>query len=138
MKIADWLRENESKYPDKDTLVTQCAKALSVEKSYVLREYTKRIETKSPDPQKPLTGLTEKDIRARHDMMYKIREGAKQLEKGLYLTDQQMREHCKVPPQVWRGYSENQEFDKFKLKLGKVIYWGLPEGVNKLRGDLNA
>jgi len=89
-------------------------------------------------PTKPALGFSEKEIRAKHDTMYKIKEGAKQLTKGRYLNDQQMRELCKIATNVWRGHSEHQDFDRFKMKLGGVTYWGVPEYISKMKGDLNA
>jgi hypothetical protein len=47
-----------------------------------------------------------------------------------------MKELCKVG-NLWRGYSDNQEFDKFKIKLQDKLYWGLPECIAKLKRDLN-
>jgi hypothetical protein len=85
-------------------------------------------------PQKQ--GFTEIELRAKHDNMFKIRAGVKQLQRGFYLTDQQMKELCKVG-NLWRGYSDNQEFDKFKIKLQDKLYWGLPECIAKLKRDLN-
>ena len=86
---------------------------------------------------KPALGFSEGEIRAKHDNMFKIRAAVTQLQRGRYLTDQQMRELCKVPPQVWRGYSDNIEFDKYKIRLNKVLYWGIPAGIKKLKEDLN-
>jgi len=82
-------------------------------------------------------GLSETDLRAKHDNMYKIREGVKGLKKGYYFTDQQMREKCHVSTNVWRSYAESQEFEQYRLKLGDIIYWGIPACIAKLREDLN-
>lgn len=83
-------------------------------------------------------GLSEKELRARHDNVFKIREGCKQLQKGYYLTDQQMREMCRVSTNVWRGFSEKEEFSKFKCQApGGKIYWGTPECCKKLQEDIS-
>lgn len=87
---------------------------------------------------KPL-GLSEVEIRARHDNIFKIRQGCKQLQKGFYLTDQQMRELCQISPNIWKGYAEREEFGKFKfIAQGQKVYWGVPESVRKLMEDINA
>ena len=83
-------------------------------------------------------GLSEKDLRARHDNLYKIRQACKQLQRGNYVPDQQMRELCHVAPNTWRGYSEKEEFSKYKFTAqGGKIYWGVPECVKKLQEDIN-
>lgn len=82
-------------------------------------------------------GLSETDLRAKHDNVFKIRAGVKRLKQGFYLTDQQMREMCKVATNVWRGYAENAEFDSYKIKLGDTVYWGVPRYIKRLREDMN-
>jgi len=83
-------------------------------------------------------GLSESELRAKHDNIFKIRQGCKQLQKGYYLTDQQMREFCKVGPNVWRGFSEKEEFAQYKFTAqGGKVYWGTPEGVRKLTEEIN-
>lgn len=86
---------------------------------------------------KRIVGLSETELRAKHDNMFKIRAGVKQLKRGFYLTDQQMREFCKVNCNVWRGYADSAEFAKYRVKLSDVIYWGVPDGIRKLREDMN-
>jgi hypothetical protein len=91
-----------------------------------------------PEEIKKVVGITEIEFRAKHDNMFKIREGCKKLQKGRYLTDPQMREHCQVPSNTWRAFAENPEFDKFKISMpGKITYWGSPDNIEKLRRDLN-
>jgi len=85
----------------------------------------------------PRIGLSEIELRAKHDNMFKIRNGVKGLKKGYYLTDQQMRETCHVPTNSWRGYAESAEFEQYRIKLGDTIYWGVPSSIANLRSDLN-
>lgn len=103
----------------------------------IMVEKRRSLMNKPPACVKP-HGLTENELRARHDNMYKIRAGCKKLQRNIYLTDQQMREACCIPANMWRGFSDNTEFDKFKIRMsGGLIYWGLPECVKKLKEDLN-
>ena len=87
---------------------------------------------------KPTLGFSEKELRAKHDNMYKIREGIKRLPRGRYLKDQEMRELCNVPPNVWRSYAENQAFEKNKIKLSGESrpYWGNSVDIERLKSDL--
>ena len=92
---------------------------------------------KKPAPPKPTTGISEAEIRAKHDNMFKLRTAIKSLRKGFYLTDQQMRATTKIAINFWRSYADSPEFDKFRIKLGDQLYWGVPECIKKLREDLN-
>jgi len=84
-----------------------------------------------------IAGFTAKDLRSKYDNVFKIREGVKKLKAGIYLSDQQMRELCKVPINLWRACAEKAEFDKFKYKPNaKDIYWGTPQSIRReLRGE---
>jgi len=104
---------------------------LAIESRY---KRTKRSETPAvlALPAKIHIGLTEKDLRAKHDTMFKIRAGVKALKKGVYFTDQQMRDHCRIAAHTWRSYSEQSEFEPYKTKLNGVVYWGTVESMKKL------
>ena len=107
--------------------------------------YRKAIKvTITPTPKPPTTptpskiGLSESELRSKHDNMFKIREGVKSLPSDRYLTDQQMRDFCKVSPSKWRGYADATEFEKYKLKVASdTTYWGVPQNIKRLREDLN-
>lgn len=87
---------------------------------------------------KKIVGISESEFRAKHDNMFKIREGCKKLQRSRYLTDPQMREHCQVPSNQWKAFADSPEFDRFKIAMpGKITYWGIPDCIKKLREDLN-
>jgi len=87
--------------------------------------------------QKPI-GLSENELRAKYDNVYKIREAVKKLQRGRFLTDQQMREMCKISPNVWRGYAEKTEFEKYKYKpTAKEVWWSTPDSVRRVREGVN-
>lgn len=138
MTIGEWLKANQGKYADKSSLIVAAVKTLKCSREYALQAYNK-VHLSSPiSLSMPIAGLSEKELRLKHDNAYKIREGVKKLQKDRYFTDQQMREFCKVVSQAWRGYSEMPEFEKYKIKLSGIIYWGTPECIKKLKEDLNA
>ena len=84
-----------------------------------------------------VTGITESEIRAKHDNMFKLRSAIKALRKGFYVPDQQLRATAKIAINFWRTVADNPEFEKFRIKLGDQVYWGVPDGIRKLREDLN-
>lgn len=137
--ISNWLRENNSNFRDKETLVQGCMKATGKSRDSIMDAYRRLYSKNKIRPHNGAKlGLTESELRAKHDNMYKIREGVKQLQEGIYLTDQQMREFCKINTTQWRGYSENAEFDDYKIRVNSnTIYWGVPDCVERLRSDLN-
>ena len=138
MTIREWLRENSENYSSKNELVNACSKSLKVNPGSVKCAYFREYGAKSSAP-KPVVGLQESDLRAKYDNTYKIREGIKTLPKKLFLTDQQMREHCGISPNLWRSYSENQEFDRFKWRPNsKDIYWARPENIKQISEAINA
>jgi len=131
MTIVEFLKANKNKYPSKDLLISQAIKTLNVSRDAVTKAYKKVFTTN------PTIGITEKDLRAKYDNMFKLKEGVKALKKGIFLRDQEMREICKIPPAVWRGYSEHQEFEKYKYKPNsKETYWSTPDSVARMREEI--
>lgn len=138
ISVAEWIRQNASKY-DRETTIVEGMKKFNKTRSNMSDAYRHAFSSKKVTSiRSGKMGLTEGEIRAKHDNMYKIREGVDNLQDGIYLTDQQMREFCKVSPAKWRGYADSIEFEKYKLKIpGDVIYWSTPNSVKKLKNDLN-
>ena len=136
--MSQYIRQNQGK--EKESLILECQKKFGKQRDAVLDTYRKAIKGVSVASTSPVlnVGVSEAELRAKHDNLYKIRQGVKQLEDGRYLTDQQMREFCKVNTSKWRSFADNVEFDKFKIKVsGDVTYWGTPKCVLKLHSDLN-
>lgn len=138
--MSQYIRENQGK--EKESLILECQKKFGKSRSAVLDNYRKALrgggKVTATTTAILNVGVSEAELRAKHDNLYKIRQGVKQLEDGRYLTDQQMREFCKVNTSKWRSFADNVEFDKYKIKVsGGVTYWGTPKCVQKLHQDLN-
>jgi hypothetical protein len=132
--IVEYVQNNVGRHT-KEMLLKDVIQRFKCNREYALKVYNRfaRRESKSTS----IVGLSETELRSRHDNLFKIREAVKKLEKGKYLTDQQMRDFSKIPTNYWRAYSENQEFDKYKIRLNKVTYWATPDSIKRL-GDLSA
>lgn len=89
-------------------------------------------------PDKPL-GITEKELRSRHDKTFIILQAVKGLQKDQFVLDQDMRDKvCRISTQYWRSHSEKSCFEQYKMKLDGKVYWGVPSDIKKLKEELNA
>lgn len=92
-------------------------------------------------PEKPVVaiGLSEKELRSRHDKTFIIQQALKKIRKDEFITDQDMRDKiCKISTQHWRSHSEKSVFDTYKMRLDGKTYWGLPADIKRLKEELNA
>lgn len=87
---------------------------------------------------KPI-GLTERELRARHDKTFIISQAVKKLRKDEFILDQDMRDKvCKISTAHWRQHSEKPLFDSYKMRIDNKTYWGTPAEIAKLKEELNA
>lgn len=87
---------------------------------------------------KPL-GISEKELRSRHDKTFIIQQAVKNLQKDQFIVDQDMRDKiCRISTQYWRSHSEKPCFDIYKMKIDGKVYWGIPQEIRKLKEELNA
>lgn len=84
-------------------------------------------------------GLSERELRARHDKTFIIQQAVRKLHKGEYVLDQDMRDKvCRISPQFWRNHAEKSIFDCFKMRIDGKVYWGIPSDIQRLKEELNA
>ncbi len=100
-------------------------------------EATKTEPTEQDPKQKPdiALGINEAELRRKHDILFRIREAAKRLEGDLFLTDQEFIRLCELMGAHYRDYLEKQEFDQYKGRAGKTIYWSNPVNIKRLKNE---
>lgn len=140
MSIKDFVAANASKYSSREDLIKTTMTAMGSDRDAVVRvvkRYTHLLQN-TPTAKCSL-GLTEKELRARHDKTFIIMQALKTLKKDEFIEDRDMRDKvCKISTSHWRQHSEKGIFDQYKMKLDGKIYWGVPSEIAKLKEELNA
>lgn len=87
-------------------------------------------------PESDASGISEKDLRAKHDALFIVREAAKKLEKGKFFPEAEFRESmCRLDPSKFRSKADGQEFEKYKGRTQGKTYWGHPESIKRMKDD---
>jgi hypothetical protein len=140
MTAAEWMRANKEKYTNPNALARGCMGALHLGKSGKIYARAREImgsPAASPAKQaKPASGaLTEADIRARHDSVFRVREAAKALQPGVYVPEAEFISELRLVG-GYRTLLERAEFQVYRGKApGGSVYWGHPESIKALKDD---
>ena len=88
-----------------------------------------------PEPAKAV-GLSEEQLRAKHDIRFIIATKLKELKQGSFLSRSEFIQFCGIRP--GQGYSdvlEHPNYDPYHGKAGGVIYFSHPDSIRKLKSE---
>jgi hypothetical protein len=81
-------------------------------------------------------GISETQLRAKHDLRYIVESKCAGLKKGVFMTQAEFVQFCKINPGAgYRGVIEHPEYDKYHGKAGGVNYWSHPDSIKKLKDE---
>jgi hypothetical protein len=154
MTITEYLRGNAHKYTNKEDLIADCIKELGVEKRRVQKVFSEikcgknplvftTITSESEVAQfhsQKIIGLSESDLRKKHDVHYIATNAAKALQPGIYLIDADFIKSTNLRSQSgYRQVLDASEFDIYRGKASGTVYWSHPDSIRKMKieGILN-
>lgn len=72
------------------------------------------------------------------DDVKKLTEAMKELSKGSYLDDEEMRRRCKISPERWKAVTQREQVSRFRFQLPKGRHvWMHVESQAKLSAAIN-
>jgi hypothetical protein len=127
--VREWCQQNFDKYPTKEELIENCVKALGVKRKQVLHKL-KVLNTNGSSS----IGLSENELRAKCDVLFKIESAVKKLPVDRYIPDAEFREFfCQVNVNKYRSKADLPQFEKYKGIASGVTYWSKPENIKRLK-----
>ncbi len=146
MSITAFLRANAGNYPDKESLTLACMEATGAKRSKVIQAFVDIRTGKTPivigmtgTPQPTNTtfkGLSEADIRAKHDTRFILSQIVKKLEKGLYVTDTDFIKQCDIKNHSgFRQILDDPDFRMYHGKAQGITYWSHPDSISKMKTE---
>jgi hypothetical protein len=144
-KPTEWIKDNYMKYSSQAELIDACVEATGSAKYtckklfYRLRlrneipPMSKRVEFAVAGP--PKIGLSESELRAKHDLSFIIKKAADQLQKGSFLVESEFIRTNLRGMSGYRQYMDDPEFGMFKGRAGGVTYWAHPESIQKMKNE---
>ena len=155
MSITEFLRENAGKYPDRKSLIAACIQELNCSPKNVqnafydvqksknpIRFGSEPVTGPTPVPHPTLSGLSELELRQKHDVKYIIKQAALKLPppngkgEGTFVTENEFIKQCNIQSQSgFRLSLAGEEFSAYKGKAGGVTYWAHPESITKMKNE---
>lgn len=84
---------------------------------------------------KPM-GITEAELRAKHDNTFILREKVKTLQKGMFIQDADFINLCQFRSGTgYRQACDHPEFQDYKGSAGGRVYWGCKEDIERLKRE---
>jgi len=81
-------------------------------------------------------GISEAQLRAKHDLRFIVESKCGELKKGVFMTQSEFVQFCKINPGAgYRGVIEHPEYEKYHGKAGGVNYWSHPDSIKKLKDE---
>lgn len=152
MTITEYLRGNAYKYTNKEDLIAACVRELNVAKKRVQSVFSDIKRSRNPIAFTTITsapshfattnpvGLSEADLRKKHDVRYITSKAVEALQKGVYLIDADFIKVSNLRSQSgYRQVLDASEFDIYRGKASGITYWSHPESIRKMKieGILN-
>lgn len=95
-------------------------------------ELPERIQTETGS----VAGISEAQLRAKHDLRYIVESKCLELKKGVFMTQAEFVQFCKINPGAgYRGVMDHPEYDKYHGRAGSIIYWSHPDSIKKLKDE---
>lgn len=130
--VARFIKDNFDRY-EKEKLRSECCNQTGA----TSRQFSKTYKWIADKRSIPLIsfdrkyGLTEADLRAKHDVSFIIQDAVNSLEDGVYLTDNEFI-HKFLRGQT--GYRQAMDkFKDFRGRAGGTTYWSSKKSIYKMK-----
>ena len=160
MTIKEWYDSNFDLYHNKQEAVIACAMVCGVQldsvrrkfdqfkvKSSKVEDYVQANNEKIKESEKvfkgviedfvnnKMLGLSENELRMKHDLFFIVKENAEKLEKGVYLPEPEFIRFSNLKGAGYRAALDHPSFNEYKGKAGGVTYWSNKESIYKMKKE---
>ena len=133
MTIKEWMKKNEKRLDEKDIL-NECMKAVNCTNNAARKVLSRdfRVHPKNVNT----AGISEADLRAKHDVLFQLRKGIEKLQDGVYPIESEfVTDYCSISKGGYKHLLERPEFLEYHGRAGSTIYWSTKKSINKLKND---
>jgi hypothetical protein len=140
--IRDWWIENSSLYTSSVNAIAACVRDLEVRRKSVVKSLARmrlqgimEASNERNDEFKSNMGLTEQELRSKHDSLYKLEQSVKTLAPGKFIPENDFRVLTTLDVVKFRSRAELPQFDLYKGKVNGMTYWGNPKDIKRLKEE---
>ncbi len=142
LSISEWIRQKGSKFKSSSEAADACAAELHVARKtffntlYKLKKSGKvKPTTCLPDAKVANIGLSEQELRSKHDGLYKLEQAVKNLIPTKFIPEPEFRATIATNPSQFRSKADLPQFDIYKGRVSGVTYWGHPRDIKRLKDE---
>ena len=154
LSVTKFIRENASKYSDKASLLSACATATGRSNKAITNAWNDIRISKNPimfggQPGNPVNnhshgsvipppkvGISESELRQKHDLKFIIQQTADQTPKGSFIPEADFIKQSNIRNQQgFRQDIEDLQFRQYRGKAGGIVYWGHPDSIAKMKEE---
>lgn len=142
ISIREWWLDYSSLHASYKDAVLACMSALNVTKHSVHKVTSslriagvKILDKNNPQITVSGIGLSEQELRSKHDALYKLEQAVKTLISGKFIPEPEFRSTISIDPSKFRSKADLPQFEQFKGKVHSVTYWGNPKDIKRLKDE---
>jgi hypothetical protein len=142
LTISEWIRQKGSKFKSTSEAADACSAELHLtRKSFfnTLYELKKKGKVKPttclPDARGANLGLSEQELRSKHDGLYKLEQAVKTLMPGKFIPEPEFRATIATNPSQFRSKADLPQFDIYRGRTQGITYWGHPRDIKRMKDE---
>ena len=143
MTIREWIVKNTSKYSSSADAADACSAEIGIKRSTFFNTLSdlKKLGKVRTDiflaggAKVANLGLSEQELRSKHDALYKLEQAIKLLSPGKFVPEPEFRSTVAIDPSKFRAKADLPQFDQYKGRVGSLTYWGHPKDIQRLKDE---
>jgi len=145
MYPTEWIKTHHKDYTDRNVLIKNCLEQTGAKRENVVSSLNrlKRIgivSLNNVDKIKSLnatsSGITEDQLRKKHDISYIVQVNLKKLPEGSFYTEAEFIQKCSLRGQSgYRPILDHPDISAYKGRASGTIYYGHPKGIEKMKSE---
>lgn len=117
-------------------LITACAKEVGCSRKAIYNVLAQRKYKPAPKTVPVTAGLSEAELRKKHDIKFIIQQALQRLDQGTFITDSDfIRTNNLQSHPGFRPYLEDSTFSQYKGRAGGTLYWSHPASITKMKQE---
>ena len=83
-----------------------------------------------------MTGISEAQLRQKHDTKFIIQQAANSLKEGTFITETDFIKQCNVQShQGFRQFLNDEDFNLYRGRASGTTYWSHPKSIAKMKSE---
>jgi len=133
--ITEFIRLRIQQGADRETVIRETMKKFNHPRKKAQIAYYKTNQRAKPDrPTMIGAGITEDELRERHDVKFIMARKLSELNKVMFLTEAEFVKSCGLRSLTgYRSFLDLNVNNKYRGRVSGIVYYSHPESIEKLK-----